>query len=297
MIQADEIQQFHAPSDKSGRKRFKLSLMPTSVDRLYSSAANYRSQLRELTDELSELQQKLYAHNRYAVLILFQGIDASGKDGAIRHVMSGINPQGCHVHSFKEPSVEELSHDYLWRAAKRLPARGRIGIFNRSYYEEVLVVRVRSGVLEAQALPEELVKPKKIWQERFHDMVSFEQYLHRQGTQIIKIFLHLSKEEQRLRFLKRIDRKDKNWKLAPSDVEARDLWDDYMHAYEDCIRSTSHADAPWHVVPADDKKNARLIISRVMIETLKALPLKYPEADEDHRKALKAIRSKLVKES
>jgi len=276
-------------------KKVALGKWPTSVKPVYDSKKDYDKLLKGQVEELHSLQNLQYASNRYAVLLIIQGMDAAGKDGAIRHVMSGINPQGCQVFSFKQPSAEELDHDFLWRTNRRLPERGRIGIFNRSYYEEVLVVRVHPEILRGQALPEGLVNDETIWEERFRSIVDMEAHLHRNGTRIVKIFLHQSKEEQRQRFLKRIDDPDKNWKFSPADVEERELWDDYMHAYEECLSATSTAVAPWYVVPADDKKNARLIISEILTDTFKDLKMSYPVLSAARRNELLAIRERLAK--
>lgn len=270
-----------------------LARRPTEVKALYRSRKEYAQRLEEYVSELRDLQSVLYAHDRYALLLIFQGMDAAGKDGAIRHVMSGVNPQGCQVVSFKEPSSEELDHDFLWRTHRRLPERGRIGIFNRSYYEEVLVVRVHPEILARQRLPEEFVRLPGLWRERQQDIVNMEQYLHRNGTRIVKFFLHLSKEEQRRRFLARIDEPEKNWKLGPADIEMRKHWDAFQAAYADALGATSTRQAPWYIVPADDKKNARLIISHVIVETLKSLKLRYPEPTEAHRQALRDARKAL----
>ncbi|MBX3744058.1 MAG: polyphosphate kinase 2 family protein [Verrucomicrobiae bacterium] len=272
-----------------------LTRRPTEVKPLYQTKKEYAQRLEEYVSELRDLQSVLYAHNRYALLLIFQGMDAAGKDGAIRHVMSGVNPQGCQVSSFKEPSSEELDHDFLWRTHRRLPERGRIGIFNRSYYEEVLIVRVRPDVLARQRVPEEFVRPPALWRERYRDIVNMEDYLHRNGTRIVKFFLHLSKEEQRCRFLARIDEGEKNWKLGPADIEMRKHWDAFQDAYADCLGATSTSHAPWYVVPADDKKNARLIISHAIVETLKTLKMAYPEPTEADRKALREARKGLKK--
>ncbi len=225
---------------------------------------------------LTDLQERLYAEDRWAVLVILQGMDACGKDGIIKHVMAGINPQGCEVHSFKAPSAEELEHDYLWRSARALPARGRIGIFNRSYYEEVLIARVHSGVLEQEKLPKELVT-QRIWRQRFDDIRQFERTLAHNGTLVLKFFLHISKEEQRERFLARIEEPAKRWKFSMNDVTERELWDRYMGAYGEMIRATSHRDAPWYVVPADHKTFARLIVAAAMVEALDRLDLKFPK--------------------
>ena len=277
-------------------QRVDLQKWSTDVKPLYKSKKDYQHQLRDCVEELSALQRLLYAANGHAVLLVFQGMDAAGKDGAIRHVMSGVNPQGCQVFSFKQPSSEELEHDFLWRTTRRLPERGRIGIFNRSYYEEVLVVRVHPEILQAQGLPAELLGTKTFWDDRFRSIVNLEDHLHRNGTRIIKFFLHQSKDEQRKRFLARIDDPEKNWKMTPADAAERALWDDYMHAYESCLASTSTENAPWHVVPADDKKNARLIISRIIIDVFKGLSMHYPQASKARIRELQAIRKTLVKD-
>jgi PPK2 family polyphosphate:nucleotide phosphotransferase len=246
-------------------------------------------------EKLSSLQRLHYASNHYALLVIFQGMDGSGKDGAIRHVMSGINPQGCEVFSFKQPSAEELQHDFLWRSTCRLPERGRIGIFNRSYYEEVLVVRVHPELLRSQGLPEELCDEKVIWEQRYGSIVDLEKHLHRNGTRIVKIFLHLSYEEQRKRFLERIDEPDKNWKFSTSDIHERKYWKQYMKAYEDCFRATSTHHAPWYVVPADDKENARLIVSQIVLDALGELKMDYPKTTEERRLELDEIKKLLAK--
>ncbi len=277
-------------------KKAKLDEWPTRVEPFYESTKHYRELLDAQVDQLSELQQLLYAHDRYAVLMIFQAMDAAGKDGAIKHVMSGVNPQGCQVFSFKHPSATELDHDFLWRTTRNLPERGRIGIFNRSYYEEVLIVRVHPEILRSQALPEALVDEKTIWRERYRSIVDLESHLHRNGTQIVKFFLHLSKEEQRKRFLKRIDEPEKNWKFSAADVNERRYWDDYMHAYEACMSATSTAVAPWYVVPADDKKNARLIVSEIILDTMRSLKMTYPKTDAKRRDELLASRERLLAE-
>jgi PPK2 family polyphosphate:nucleotide phosphotransferase len=255
----------------------KLKQWPTGVAPLYRGEGDYARQLAEHVGRLSELQNLLYAHNRYALLLIFQAMDAAGKDGAIKHVMSGVNPQGCQVFSFKHPSAEELEHDFLWRTTQRLPERGRIGIFNRSYYEEVLIVRVHPEILQAQSLPREAARDRKLWPERFESINGLEQHLHRNGTRVVKFFLHLSKEEQRKRFLARLDDPAKNWKFCAADMEERELWPQYMQAYGETLSATSSKHAPWYVVPADDKRNARLIVSQVVVEQLSALKMSYPE--------------------
>jgi PPK2 family polyphosphate:nucleotide phosphotransferase len=276
-------------------KKVKLEKWPTSVEPVYPSKQKYKELLGKQVEELSEQQQLHYASNRYAVLLIFQAMDAAGKDGVIRHVLSGINPQGCQVFSFKHPSAAELEHDFLWRTTQALPERGRIGIFNRSYYEEVLIVRVHPEILQAQDIPDELPNKKTIWQERYRSIVDMENHLHRNGTRIIKFFLHLSEEEQRKRFLERIDKPDKNWKLSLADIEERKFWKQYMQAYEDCLSATSTNNAPWYVVPADDKENARLIISEIVLDTFKSLELAYPKSSAEHQRELQLIRKQLVK--
>jgi PPK2 family polyphosphate:nucleotide phosphotransferase len=276
-------------------KNVKLEKWPTQVQQVYQSKKEYKALLEKQVEELSAQQQLQYASDSYAVLLIFQAMDAAGKDGAIKHVMSGINPQGCQVFSFKHPSAEELDHDFLWRTVQCLPERGRIGIFNRSYYEEVLIVRVHPEILQAQSIPESLLNQKTIWQDRYRSIVDMEKHLHRNGTRIIKFFLHLSKEEQRKRFMERIDDPDKNWKFSLADIEERKFWDQYMQAYEECLSATSTNDAPWYVVPADDKENARLIISEIILDTFKSLELTYPKPSVEHLKELQSIRKQLEK--
>jgi PPK2 family polyphosphate:nucleotide phosphotransferase len=241
------------------------------------------------------LQQLHWASNRYALLLIFQGMDAAGKDGAIRHVMSGVNPEGCRVFGFKQPSAEELEHDFLWRTTRCLPERGQIGIFNRSYYEEVLVVRVHPEILLSQGLSEELRNQKTIWEERYRSIRDLESHLYRNGTRIVKVFLHLSKEEQRKRFLQRIDEPEKNWKFSLSDIHERKYWKRYMKAYEDCLHATSTHHVPWYVVPADDKENARLIVSQIVLDSLSELKMAYPKTTAKRRRELESIRKLLTK--
>ena len=272
-----------------------LKEWPTIVQPFYKSKKQYKKLLEEHVEALSALQHLHYASSRYALLLIFQGMDAAGKDGAIRHVMSGVNPQGCQVCSFKQPSAEELEHDFLWRTTCRLPERGRIGIFNRSYYEEVLVVRVHPEILHGQGLPDELLDEKTIWKERYRSIVDLEEHLHRNGTRIIKVFLHLSQEEQRKRFLERIDEPDKNWKLSLSDIHERKYWKHYVKAYEACLHATSTHHAPWYVVPADDKENARLIVSQIVLDAFKALKMAYPKTTATRRRELKSIGKLLAK--
>jgi PPK2 family polyphosphate:nucleotide phosphotransferase len=275
-----------------------LDKWPTEVKRVYKSKDDYHILLSEHVDRLSAQQQLLYASNSHAILLIFQAMDAAGKDGAIRHVMSGVNPQGCQVFSFKHPSAIELQHDFLWRTTRNLPERGRIGIFNRSYYEEVLIARVHPEILRNEGLPDALPDgseiDKSVWRSRYRSIVDLERHLHDNGTRIIKFFLHLSKEEQRKRFLDRIDDVDKNWKFSSADIEERKFWGKYMKAYEKCLEATSTDDAPWYVVPADDKHNARLIVSEIIVQTLAALKMSYPETTPQHRAELLAIREQLT---
>ncbi len=279
----------------SGGKKIKLKQHATRVKLFYKSEKHYKDALAADVAELSALQRLLYASNRYSLLLIFQGMDAAGKDGAISHVLTGVNPQGCDVFSFKQPSAEELEHDFLWRTTRCLPARGRIGVFNRSYYEEVLIARVHPEILRAEDLPNELAGAKTIWEGRYRSIVDLEKHLHRSGTRVVKFFLHLSAEEQRKRFLERIDQPDKNWKLSQADVAERKFWDRYMSAYEDCLSATSSKSAPWYVIPADDKDNARLIISRVVIAVLKELSMSYPTMTPARLAELRAIREQLEK--
>jgi PPK2 family polyphosphate:nucleotide phosphotransferase len=274
-------------------EKVKLREWPTVVLPFCKSKKRYQKVLGEHVEELSSLQRLHYASNRYALLLIFQGMDGAGKDGAIRYVMSGVDPQGCEVSSFKQPSAEELEHDFLWRTTCRLPERGRIGMFNRSYYEEVLIVRVHPEILRGQGLPEELYDEKTIWKERYRSVVDLEEHLHRNGTRIIKVFLHLSKDEQRKRFLERIDEPDKNWKFSPADIHERQYWKQYMKAYEACLNATSTQHVPWHIVPADDKKNARLIVSQIVLDALDELKMAYPKTTAKRRLEFKAIRKEL----
>lgn len=246
-------------------------------------------------DALATMQEVLYAQDKWSLLLVFQAMDAAGKDGAIKHVMSGVNPQGCQVSSFKAPSSEEIDHDFLWRCQKHLPERGRIGIFNRSYYEEVLVVRVHEQILKAQKLAEELIT-ENIWEERFEDIRNFEKYLHRNGTIVIKFFLNVSKEEQKNRFIERIDDADKNWKFSSADAKERGYWNDYMHAYEEMIQNTATPDAPWYVIPADNKSYARIAIASAIIHTLDEMELEYPKVSDEKIAELNEIKKALLAE-
>jgi len=274
---------------------FKLSDRPTNIKPICKSKKQYHKLLQEHVEALSLLQRLHYASNRHALLIIFQGMDSAGKDGAIRHVMSGVNPQGCEVFSFKQPSAEELEHDFLWRTTCRLPERGRIGIFNRSYYEEVLVVRVHPEILRLQKLSGELKEGMTLWEDRYRSINDLERHLHQNSTHAVKIFLHLSKDEQRRRFLDRINEPDKNWKFSVADIHERTFWDQYKEAYEDCLGATSTEHSPWYVVPADDKDNARLIISAVVAEALTDLKMSYPVTTPKRRAELKSLRKALAK--
>jgi PPK2 family polyphosphate:nucleotide phosphotransferase len=277
-------------------KKLNLADRPTKVKAFYDSPDEYKELLDHHVKKLSELQQLHYACSRTALLIVFQGMDGAGKDGAIRHVMSGVNPEGCEVFSFKQPSAEELAHDFLWRTTLRLPERGRIGIFNRSYYEEVLVVRVHPEILRSQKLFNASGDEKKIWDERYRSITDMERHLDRNGTHIVKIFLHLSEEEQRQRFLARIDDPDKNWKFSLSDIHERKYWNQYAEAYQDCLAATSSHHAPWYVVPADDKDNARLMVSQIVLDALADLKMAYPKTAPKRKKELESIRQLLKRE-
>jgi PPK2 family polyphosphate:nucleotide phosphotransferase len=275
--------------------KVKLHKWPTRIAPVYKSKAQYQTILSDHVDRLSALQAKLYAANSHAVLLIFQAMDAAGKDGAIKHVMSGVNPQGCQVFSFKHPSATELEHDFLWRTTRTLPERGHIGIFNRSYYEEVLIVRVHPEILRAEGVEPDDTGDDSIWRDRYRSIVDLERHLHRNGTRIVKVFLHLSKEEQRQRFLARIDEPEKNWKFSLGDIAERQYWKHYMKAYEKCLAATSTDIAPWYVVPADDKENARLIVSQILVDTLEELRLAYPKTSRERRSELLAIRKRLAR--
>ena len=274
-----------------------LKKRPTKVRAFYESKEDYQRILEKHVKRLAELQDRLYASDSYALLLIFQAMDAAGKDGAIKHVMSGINPQGCMVFSFKHPSANELDHDFLWRTTRCLPERGRIGIFNRSYYEEVLVVRVHPELLAGERLPDGLARDEeKVWEERYRSITGLERHLHRNGTRVVKFFLHLSKDEQKKRFLARIDDPEKNWKFSEADMKERAFWKEYRKAYEACLSNTSTKEAPWYVVPADDKANARLIVGQVVLDTLESLDMHYPKVGDEKRRELQAIRKRLAKE-
>ena len=271
-----------------------LKKWPTKIDPVYKSKEHYKSLLEEHVAKLNALQEVQYASNRYAVLVILQGMDASGKDGAVRHMMSGVNPQGCRVYSFKQPTEAELEHDFLWRTSQHLPERGRIAIFNRSYYEEVLVVRVHREILEHEGLPD-ADRRHKLWRDRYRSINDFEKHMDVNGTRIVKLFLHLSKEEQLRRFLERIDDPKKNWKFSDSDLKERKFWDDYKKAYDECLGATSTSEAPWYVVPADDKENARLIVSQIVLDAFEQLDLSYPKTSPKRARELQAIRKELTK--
>jgi PPK2 family polyphosphate:nucleotide phosphotransferase len=275
-------------------EKVNLKEWPTRVDPVYATKEEYQDLLHKHVKALSAQQELLYASDRSAVLLIFQAMDAAGKDGAIQHVMSGVNPQGCQVFSFKHPSATELKHDFLWRTTRDLPERGRIGIFNRSYYEEVLIARVHPEILRGEGLPDTVGDEKKVWNGRYRSIVNLEGHLDRNGTRIIKFFLHLSKEEQRKRFIDRIDRPEKNWKFNLADVEERKFWKDYMRAYEKCLSATSTRRAPWYVVPADDKLNTRLIVSQILLDTVEGLELSYPTPTAARRRELLSLRKKLA---
>jgi len=271
----------------------ELTDRPTTAKPVYTSHKNYKKQLKKHVKKLSSLQRLHYASDHWSLLLIFQGMDAAGKDGAIRHVMSGVNPQGCQVFSFKQPTNQELEHDFLWRSSRCLPERGRIGIFNRSYYEDVLIARVHPEILHGHGLPDELIDEKAIWEQRYRSINDFERHLHRNGTQIVKIFLHMSKDEQAKRFRARIDAPDKNWKFSLADIHERSYWDTYMTVYGDCLSATSSEHAPWYVVPADDKHNARLIISQIVLDTLSELNMAYPETTDKRHQELESFRDQL----
>jgi PPK2 family polyphosphate:nucleotide phosphotransferase len=284
-----DIEDFRVkPDDK-----VNLDKWPTRTKPICRTKDQYQAALQDHVVKLSEQQRRLYAADSHAVLLIFQAMDAAGKDGAIKHVMSGVNPQGCQVFSFKHPNPTELQHDFLWRTTRDLPERGKIGIFNRSYYEEVLIVRVHPGILESEGLPDPPRNARRLWRDRYRSIANLETHLHANGTRIVKFFLHLSKEEQRKRFLARIDDPQKNWKFSTADIQERAYWDKYKKAYEACLEATSTKDSPWYVVPADDKQNARLIVSQIVLKTIEGLKLQYPTSSDDHRRELLVIRKQL----
>lgn len=280
----------------TGSKKLNLEKHKTEIKSFYHDKSHYRDLLVEFQDEINDLQRMMYAHDRYSMLLVFQAMDAAGKDGTIRAIMSGVNVHGISVHPFKRPSDEELDHDFLWRTTKLLPQRGRIGIFNRSYYEEVLIVKVHPEILQAsQKLPAECTADmNQLWKHRYESIRHFEQHLWRNGTKVVKLFLHLSRDEQRKRFLDRIDEPEKNWKFSEGDVEERKYWEDYQKAYEDAINATAAQHAPWFVIPADDKKNMRLIVAQIVLEQLKSLDMRYPEVSDQRREELQGYREKLL---
>ncbi len=288
----DKVDKFRV---REGEK-FTLSKRDTLVKPAYKDKAEYKEILEAQRQELRDLQEVLYAQDRHSVLLVFQGMDTAGKDGAIRHVMSGVNPSGFQVFSFKKPSSEEMDHNWMWRTNRCMPERGRIGIFNRSHYEEVLVVKVHPGILKSQRIPTELLDEKRVWKQRYQDIVNFEDYAARNGTRVIKFFLHVSKDEQKQRFLARIEDPAKQWKFAEADIRERGYWKDYQAAYEDAIGATSTKRAPWFVIPADDKKNARLIISRIVADEMGKLDMKYPEPGPEHAELLVRAKAQLLAE-
>jgi PPK2 family polyphosphate:nucleotide phosphotransferase len=281
-----ETKAFRVPAGAS----VHLKHWSTRCEPLYATTLEYQEMLSAHVKALSDQQELLYASDSYAVLLVFQAMDAAGKDGVISHVMSGVNPQGCQVYSYKHPSAAELKHDFLWRTTRDMPERGKIGIFNRSYYEEVLIARVHPEILQAERVPDE----RNSWKQRYRSIVDFENHMGRNGTRIIKFFLHLSKEEQRKRFLERIDEPEKNWKFCIQDVEERKYWKAYMRAYEKCLSATSTKCAPWYIIPADDKLNARLIVSGIVRDSIEALKLSYPKTSAARRRELRALRRKLA---
>ena len=293
----DRIQKYVHPFRITSGKGFDLKdFDPGDTRGLKMEKGEAAELLQRGSEWLAMEQDMLYAQDRWSLLLVFQAMDAAGKDSTIKHVMSGVNPQGCQVSSFKQPSQEELNHDFLWRYSNRLPERGRIGILNRSYYEEVLIVRVHEDILKQQRIPPPLLG-KRIWDERLADIAHLEDYLHRQGVIILKFFLHLSREEQKKRFLKRLDEPEKNWKFSASDVHERKFWGDYMRAYEEAIRATASKDAPWFVVPADNKWFTRLVVAAAIVEAVEQLDLTYPKVDAEKKKELATVRATLARET
>jgi PPK2 family polyphosphate:nucleotide phosphotransferase len=293
----DQIQKYTHPFRITDGKRFQLkNFDPGDTRGLKMDKGDAAELLQRGTEWLAEEQDMLYAQDRWSLLLVFQAMDAAGKDSTIKHVMSGVNPQGCQVFSFKQPSQEDLDHDFLWRYVKRLPERGRIGIFNRSYYEEVLVVRVHEHVLKRQKLPPKFVG-KRIWEERLADIARFEDYLTRQGVVILKFFLHVSREEQKKRFMKRLDNPEKNWKFSPADIHERKFWPDYMRSFEEAIRATASEHAPWYVVPADNRWFTRLVVAAAIVETVEALDLAYPKVSAEQKKELAVLRAALERDA
>ncbi len=280
----------------TGKKKLSLKDAPNLIPPLYKGKKEYKKFLQEYQDETNELQKMMYAHDRYSMLLIFQAMDAAGKDGTIKHVMSGINPHGLQIFSFKKPSTNELDHDFMWRTSKCLPERGRLGIFNRSYYEEVLVVKVHPEILtKYQLIPKEFITDvEEVFQQRYEDIKNFEKYIHRQGIRVMKFFLNLSKDEQKNRFIDRIDRQDKNWKFSEADVKERHFWPQYMEAYEQAINATATEHAPWYVIPADDKRNMRLIVSQLILDEMRKLDMHYPIVTEERKAELQQIRKDLT---
>lgn len=289
-----DLQDFYYDPQHSG----PVSELPNEVAPLYEKKKQYKKFLEEYTEEIHDLQNVMYAHDRYSLLLVFQGMDTAGKDGAIRHVMTGINPAGVQVFSFKKPTSKELDHDWMWRTSRCTPERGRIGIFNRSYYEEVLVVKVHPTIVQKyQRIPNEHIADlENLWEERYADIRNFENMLYRNGTRVVKFFINISKDEQKERLLARIDTPEKNWKMSPADVKERGYWDNYQQAYEDLLKNTSTETAPWYVIPGNDKKNARLIISQIVLHHLRGLDMHYPEVTEEFRNNLAEVR-KVLEES
>ena len=279
----------------TGETEFRLAKVPTKLKDFYTDNADYDARMAEFREELDELQTKMYAHNRYGLLVIFQALDAAGKDGTIKHVMSGVNPFGIKIHNFKRPTDEELDHDFLWRSNRVLPERGTITIFNRSYYEEVIITRVHPEILtKSQRLPEALTEDlDKVYKQRCKDIVNLEKYLHHNGIVVVKFFLNVSKKEQGERLIERIEDASKNWKFEEADVDERDHWDDYQHAYEAAINATARDRAPWYVIPADDKKNMRLLVSQILLTRLQELKMDYPPADETRQEQLKKLISRI----
>ena len=280
-----------APFCNDGSAKFDIKKTATKISDLYEDKADYESLLAECSQQIDELQSLMYAHNRYGLLVVLQAMDAAGKDGTIKHVLSGVNPVGVRIESFKRPNDTELEHDFLWRHQLVLPERGRITVFNRSYYEEVLVVKVHPQILtQAQRLPAELTQDlPKIWQQRYEDIANFEQYLHRNGIRVLKVFLNVSKQEQGQRLIERIEDPTKNWKFEEQDIKERERWDDYQAAYQAAINTTATPNAPWYVLPADDKKNMRLILGKIIIEELKKMDMSYPESTPERQAELKKL--------
>lgn len=286
------------PFEFIGDRKFDIHKSPAQVDDFYKDKSHYKELMEEFQDEINDLQTMMYAHDRYSLLLIFQAMDAAGKDGTIQNVMSGVNPHGVIIHSFKKPSDQELDHDFLWRTTIAFPQRGKIGIFNRSYYEEVLVVKVHPEILtKYQRLPAELViDPEKVWEQRYEDIRNLEKFAFRNGTRVVKFFLNISKDEQRKRFISRLDEPAKNWKFAEADVKERGYWDEYMKAYEACINATATPEAPWYVVPADDKNNMRLIVSQIILDHMNQLDMHYPEVDESRKAEFAKFREMLEKD-